>query len=486
MALEPFALTLPVLLPLGAALVATAWPSSARVVGLSTAGATLIAVVWLLLRVLEAGSISVALGGWAPPLGIPLAADGLSAMMLLMTAVVGLGIALVAPGYYQSVQEQHFWPLWLLLLASLNGLFLAADLFNLYVTLELLGLAAVALAVLEGKRAAIEAGLRYLVVGLLGSLAYLLGVALLYADLGRLDLAGLAELVTPAPAATLALALMTLGLLLKGALFPLHFWLPPAHSSASAPVSAALSALVVKAAFFLVLRLWLDLYPALVTPVAAGLIGLLGAAAVLWGSWYALQAERLKLLAAYSTVAQIGYLFLFLALIAVTPSPAREPLVAAALLFAIGHALAKSSLFLAIGMIQQQVGHDRIAELEGAAQRLPLMIFVIALAGVALIGLPPSAAFLGKWGLLSSAIQGGHWAIVGVVALGTLLAGAYTFRVLIHAFSTLPAAERAAVGVVPQLAVLLLALGATLILGLGSAPLYELLAPAAMGLGSAS
>ena len=125
----------------------------------------------------------------------------------------------------------------------------------------------------------------------------------------------LAQRLTAGPSAWTAATLITAGLLIKTALFPLHFWLPPAHANAPAPVSAALSALVVKAAFYLVLRIWLDLFAPLASSGLTHLLGLLGAMAVLWGSWCALRAERLKLLAAYSTLAQIGYLFLFLPLI---------------------------------------------------------------------------------------------------------------------------------------------------------------------------
>ena len=112
-----------------------------------------------------------------------------------------------------------------------------------------------------------------------------------------------------------ALALMTVGLLLKTALFPLHFWLPPAHANAPAPVSAVLSALVVKASFYLIVRLWFDVFPAVLAPAAGHLMGILGMVAILWGSIQSLHQERLKLLVAYSTVAQLGYLFLMFPLL---------------------------------------------------------------------------------------------------------------------------------------------------------------------------
>ena len=246
----------------------------------------------------------------------------------------------------------------------------------------------------------------------------------------------LAGVLRAEPAAWVALALMSAGLLVKSALFPLHFWLPPAHANAPAPVSAALSALVVKAAFYLVLRLWLDLFQPALSPPAAWLLGLFGAAAVLWGSWNALWVQRLKLLAAYSTVAQLGYLFLFFPLLAaLPPGAARDSAFGALVLLALTHGFAKSALFLAAGVLQHRVGHDRIVDLGGTARALPVTTFTLALAGVALIGLPPSGSFLAKWQLLSSAFAVGQWLWVPVVAAGSLLAAAYMFRMLGYAFA---------------------------------------------------
>jgi formate hydrogenlyase subunit 3/multisubunit Na+/H+ antiporter MnhD subunit len=334
----------------------------------------------------------------------------------------------------------------------------------------------------------VAANLRYLLVGLLGSMTYLLGVALLYTGLGTLDLQQAAAALRPGPLAWTAFALMVGGLLLKAALFPLHFWLPPAHASAPAPVSAALSALVVKAAFYLVLRLWLDLFGPAATPGAGTLLGALGAGAVLWGSWRALRAERLKLMAAYSTVAQMGYLFLIFPLLAVVTDPtARTDLIAAAVLLALSHGFAKAGLFLSAGLLQKAAGHDRIADLSLATQALPLVTLAVALAGVALIGLPPSGTFNAKWILLSQAIDSGQWWWAPVILVGTLLAAAYIFRVLAGAFDpgarhgeaqTAPLRAQAGLaemGPAIQLPALALGLIAMVVLGLGSAPLWELL-----------
>jgi formate hydrogenlyase subunit 3/multisubunit Na+/H+ antiporter MnhD subunit len=464
-------------LPLAGALATLLLPRSATAAAIGTGVATTIAAGLLLFGVATQGALHYEIGGWSAGLGIALRADGLSALLLMMTALVALAASVYASAYFKGPSERaRFWPLWLLLWTSLNALLLSGDLFNLYVTLELLGLSAVALASLGGKRAAVAAALRYLLVGLLGSMLFLAGVGLIYAGYGTLDLATLARVVEPGPIAWPALALMTSGLLLKTALFPLHFWLPPAHASAPAPVSAVLSALVVKAAFYLVLRLCLDIFANVVTPAAANLLGLLGAGAVLWGSWRALQAERLKLLAAYSTVAQLGYLFMFFPLLlALPPGPARDLAAGGLVMLALTHGFAKAGLFLAIGIIQQRCGHDTIHELGGTVQRLPATTFAIALAGVALIGLPPSGAFLGKWQLLAGSVATGQWLWLVVTATGSLLATAYIFRVLGHAFGHRPYPNQPVTVAREEWPALLLSAMAALVLGLAGAPLWGLL-----------
>lgn len=448
-----------ILLPLAGGMLCFLWSGMARMVGLVTAFAVALSVTGLGCQILDDGVYRHAVGGWGAPLGIDLHADGLSLLMLAATALVGLGISVYSAGYFQGEDSTRFWPLWLFLLAALNALFLSADIFNMYVTLELMGLAAVALAALPGGRDALSGAMRYLLATLLGSLAYLFGVALLYHRFGTVDIAILAVRVEPSPAVWAALGLMGGGLLLKTALFPLHFWLPPAHASAPAPVSALLSALVVKASFYILLRLWLTIFG----PLGGGvdtLFGLLGAAAVLWGSLQALCQTRLKLLVAYSTVAQIGYLFLAFPLVAAAGVAAWS----AVAYLALSHALAKAAMFLAAGNLLHFGGHDRIADLDRVVQRLPLTTGAFALAGVSIMGLPPSGGFIGKWLLLEAALVQGRWDIAAITILGGLLAAGYVFKVLGHAFTqAIVTHEPKAVPASMEWAALLLAFGAILL-----------------------
>ena len=385
-----------------------------------------------------------AVGGWGAPLGIDLAADGLTAVMLLLTQGVALPLLLFARGYFagDSAAVRYFWPLTGFLLAGLNALFLAADLFNLYVTLELVGLAAVGLVAMSGTAAQIAAGLRYLFATLVGSGVYLLGVALIYGAYGTVSIEPLTTLIdVDAPVAVrIAGGLMLLGLMLKTALFPFHTWLPPAHGGAPAPVSALLSALVVKASFYLILRLWMGPLAPLAN-AAAWLPALLGSAAILWGSWQAIRAVRLKMLVAYSTVAQLGYLFLIFPLLGADVTSGNAALQAGGMQV-VAHGLAKAAMFAAAGVLIHVTGREGVADVAGVADRLPVTLFAFALAGVTLMGLPPSGGFLAKWLLIDAALKQEQWWLAAVTIAGGLLAAVYVFRVLRQAFLAPAQGER--------------------------------------------
>jgi multicomponent Na+:H+ antiporter subunit D len=431
-----------VLVPLLGAAVAT---MAGRLVSVVAWLATLLtaAVATALVLEVRAGSTLVhAAGGWRAPLGIELHADGLAAVLIAMTAVVGVAVVAYADAYFDAAPAEravadpparaarYFWPLWLFLWSALNALFLAADLFNAYVALELMSIAAIAIVALDGSPAATVAAMRYMIVSLLGSLLYLLGVALLYRATGALAFDVVAARVTSDGAGIAALLSMTLGLGLKTALFPLHAWLPPAHGSAPAPGSAILSGLVVKGSFILLLRIWLGIFADVTAGAAAAVLGGLGAGAVLWGSALALRQRALKPLIAYSTVAQLGYLFLLFPLWAHAPWPALD----GAMMHLVAHACSKAAMFLAAGAMVRALGNDGLDSIAGVGVRLPLAFAAFGLGGLNLAGLPPSGGFIGKWLLLSAAIESAQWIWALVLVAGSLLAAGYVFLVLRAAF----------------------------------------------------
>lgn len=429
-------------------------------------------------QVVEEGGFFYHLGGWAPPLGIGLRVDGLAVTFVLLTAVVASACGLHAGAYLDASRlwQRYFWPLFWMLWSGLNAVWLAADLFNLYVGLELISLAAVGLVALGGAAVSLQAALRYLFAALTGSLGYLLGVALLYGEFGSLALVEIGSRATAASqGAGFALLLMLLGLAVKSALFPLHGWLPPAHGIARSSVSALLSGLVVKAAFYIAARLWLELGPALEEVLLGIALGVMGSCAVVWGSWQALRQARLKLVVAWSSVAQIGYLFLLFPLVQAVPDEVSLQAQQGVTLQVISHALAKSAMFLAAGNLILSVRSDQVEALAGVSRYLPLSLFSFGLAGVSLMGMPPSGGFAAKWLLLQASLASGQWWWAGVLLLGGLLAAAYVFRIYRASFQVVEEGDpfyhpARSLEVIP-LVLALLALG----LGLVSAPVLSVL-----------
>jgi multicomponent Na+:H+ antiporter subunit D len=422
----------------GALLVFLSGRAAATPLGVATSVLTASLALVAAWGAVDGTTLGYAVGGWQAPLGIELRADGFAVLMLVATAAVGLTVSGHAVPYFAGGDGRpwpsriSFWALWLALWASLNALLVAADSFNAYICLELVTLAAVALVTLTGGQLALASALRYLLAAFVGALMFLGGVALAYSLVGELSLSALARLPEgPATAATIAL--LTVGLSVKAALFPLHFWLPGAHSRAPVPASAVLSGLVVAAALYLLLRLWFELLPAHATGTWAPLLGAVAVAAMVMGSYRAVRARRLKLLLAHSTVAQVGLIVVALpiglAVSGLAAEPAHEARHGAALLL-VSHGLAKAALFLGAGALMHAVGHDQLGRLGGTGRRLPLVLVAMAIASASLAGLPLTGGDAGKHLLADAATAGGQWWWWLALQLSTLLTLAYVGIIL--------------------------------------------------------
>jgi multicomponent Na+:H+ antiporter subunit D len=442
-----------VLLPLVGAVV-TALAPARRTVAITVAVAQLGLAVTAAVTVLRDGPVDTAPGGWDPPLGIALRLDGLAAGVGMLVGVVVLAVFVHAALTPSAAGSRSYWPLALVTVAGLQAVLVAADLFTVYVALELMTVGAVALVALGGQKALAPA-LRYLLVAVLGSFAFLVAVALVYAQTGvlTLDIAA-ADLPQGAALATI-LALVTVGLGIKTALFPLHAWLPGAHAAAPTAVSPLLSALVVKGAFVVLLRVWAALGG---DAGLATVVGVLATAAVVWGGVAALRQTQLKRLVAYSTVAQVGYFFLLIPLATAgfaAGASAAEVEVArlawqGAVLMLLSHGLAKAAMFLTAGTLSAAAGSGEVDGLRGIAAKAPTTVFTFAVAGVCLAGLPPSLAFVGKWQLLDAALSTGAWWVVVTLLVGGLLTAAATARVVMVAMR--PADEQEAAAPAPSAA----------------------------------
>ena len=361
-------------------------------------------------------------GGFLPPLGIAFEALPLGSLILAFSALILLVVFLYAALSLTEAQAVLFYPLGAFLALGFVVIYLSRDLFNLYVGLEILGLSAVGLSALKNSSRSIHAALIYLFTTLVASGLYLVGVSMLYAQYALLDISSLALVVQDNFATLVAFGFMVTAFLIKTAVFPFSFWLPGAHANALSPVSALLSALVIKATFYLLYLFATTLFPFAVTIYTV--LGSLGIVALFYGGIKAFLATDLKILIAYSTVSQVGYLMVVFAF---THTYAYYAMVFALL----SHALAKSGLFLAGGAIIRRARTQTISALQGYASVTPVAVFAVGLSSVSLIGLPPSLGFVSKWYYLQSSFETSSWFFLAAILGGGIVSALYLFRLLI-------------------------------------------------------
>ncbi len=361
----------------------------------------------------------------AAALGIAYSVDAKALLMLGLSALIICIVTIYSFGKKDT--NVYFYPLLCLLCTGLGVVFVSDDIFNLYVGLELISLTAIILTALQGTREALRAALSYLFAALFGSGLYLLGVILLYTNYGVLDLTLLQQRVTAEAPMQLAFIFFASGLGLKSALFVFGYWLPKAHGSAAPAVSALLSALVVKAGFFVLYLLYSKLF--LTMNATALVLWLFGIGAIIYGGYMAFKAKKLKHVAAYSSLSQMGYLFLIFAFSSQNANAALWLQVSA-------HALAKAGLFLALGSAIVFTGRNFVTSIKGLSATLPMAAFAIALSAVTLIGLPPSLGFSAKWYYLHAALDENNWLVIAAVLGGSVLAWAYMFKLLILTLQT--------------------------------------------------
>ncbi|MCW8901740.1 MAG: monovalent cation/H+ antiporter subunit D family protein [Gammaproteobacteria bacterium] len=376
--------------------------------------------------------ISYELGGWAPPWGIEYRIDAANALVALIVSGIA---AVIFPYALKSVEkeipeQQHslFYAAFMLCLTGLLGITQTGDIFNLFVFLEISSLSSYALISLGQQRQALTASYQYLIMGSIGATFFLIGVGLLYAMTGTLNMMDLAqrlpELYEHRTIHT-AFAFIMVGFALKLALFPLHLWLPNAYTYAPSVVTAFLSATATKVAVYVMLRVIFSVFgfSFIENTPTDELFLILCVVGILMMSFYAVYQQDSKRLLSYSSVAQVGYMMLGIGFGSVLG-------LTATLVHLFNHALMKGALFMAIGALVYRVGSSRLEHLSGLGKHMPWTFAAIVIGGLSLIGVPGTAGFISKWYLVLAAIEKQYWLIVVVILLGSLLAVIYVWKLI--------------------------------------------------------
>jgi len=395
--------------------------------------ANLATVSLLVLAVASVGQSRVyEIGKWSIPLGINLVLDGLSSLLLLAISVVSTAAMLFSVRYMeQYTAKAKYLSLFMLMVAGMNGVVLSGDIFNLFVFLEIASIASYALVGFGCEHEELEASFKYMVLGSIGSIFVLFAVALVYGNTGSLNMAYISKAIQSSglnAGLAFALGLFIAGFGLKAALVPFHAWLPDAHPSAPAPISAMLSGVIIKAlGVYALARVVFNVFG--ISIEIGWILIVLGLLSMVVGAFLAIGQWDFKRLLAYSSISQLGYVVLGIGLggliIARGDNPAWASLaILGGLFHLVNHAVYKSLLFLTSGSVEMSTGTRQMKQMGGLAEKMPVTRATCTVASASIAGIPPFSGFWSKLILVVAAIQAHfYWvaAIIVFVSLCTLI-----------------------------------------------------------------
>lgn len=393
--------------------------------------------VFAVLQVGDTGSMDTFVGMWGAEdavagniVGIQLVLDGLTAFMLVIVNFVAFVVAVYSINYMTRYTEKwQYFTLFLLMLAGMNGVIITGDLFNLFVFLEIASIASYALVAFGTGKRELEASFKYAVMGGVGSMLILLGIIFLYSYTGLLNMQDMAAVLGERPNTGLiylVFALFLTGFGLKAAMVPFHAWLPDAHPSAPAPISAMLSGVLIKAlGIYAIARIFFTVFG--FPQEIASILMVLGALSMGVGAVVAMRQWDLKRLLAYSSISQVGFIMLGLGI--------GTPLaIIGALFHLFNHSVFKSLLFLDSGAIEYATHTRDLKKMGGIGSKMPVTSSTAMAGAMSLAGIPPFAGFWSKLIIIVAAVQANHigyaaWAVV--VSIATI---AYALKAMRHAF----------------------------------------------------
>lgn len=427
----------------------------------------------LLARVARGDVAVVNFGGWGAPFGVTFVADALSAALSTVAGVVALAVAVFARADIRARRRRAgFDPLFLAMLAAVNGAFLTGDVFNLYVWFELMLVTALGLVTLDRRPAQIDGAFRYAAMSMIGATVMLVGIGLLYGEAGTLDMAHLSTTLAgraPSVALTVSAYLLLAGLVLKAGIFPLFFWLPASYHTAPITVSAALAGLLTKVAFYACLRVFVLVFGvgtgAAIVPGLPVLFALLAAATMLVSVLAAIAQVDVRRLLAFHVVGQVAYLMMGLALASLLG-------VAAAIFYTMHTMLVQTGLFLGAGAIARaNRGYDLRAA-GGLMREQPLFAALFAVLALSISGIPPLSGFWAKLLVIDAAFRAASpwYGWLAVIALAAGFLTLYSMSTLwTRAFWRTPARGGKATRPIPPAMVVAIALTAACTIGIGLA-----------------
>ncbi|MGF7056604.1 complex I subunit 5 family protein [Brassicibacter mesophilus] len=388
--------------------------------------------------VVKSGGFTYRVGHWDAPWGIELQIGIVESIIsILFTTISAIIIWYSIYSIDKEIDESKipfYYLLINILIGALLGIVFTNDMFNAFVFIEVSTLASCGIIVIKDKKENIKATLKYLILSSLGSGLVLMGIAFIYSITGNLNMTYIGKELLSIHGdyhntILIAISLFTVGLGVKSAMFPLHTWLPDAHSSAPSTSSALLSSIVLKAFVLLYMKIlyrvfgfeMLSKFPIL------DIVFILGNLGMILGSVLAIMQKEIKRIIAYSTVAQMGYVFYGIGL-------GNTAGITIAIFHIIGHAITKTTLFLSVGAMIEQTGKKKVDELKGIGREMPVTLGVFTIGALSMVGIPILPGFISKWNLALASIESGKILFLSTVLISSLLNAVYYFPIVINGY----------------------------------------------------
>lgn len=353
------------------------------------------------------------------PINIQVAVDGFSLFMLMAISLVTLCVGLFSIDYMDHYgSKANYYALLLMMVAGMNGLVLVTDLFGIYLFLEVAAIASYALVAFGLEHDELEAAFKYLMLSVIASAAILIAIAVIFGMTGGLGFTAVAEGLRSLDAKAVVgfcSALFIMGFGLKAALIPFHAWLPDAHPSAPAPISAILSGLLIKVSgVYALTRIFFGVFGMKPGDWLSQVLMVLGAISIVVAAFLALGQNDMKRMLAYSSISQVGFVVLGIGI--------ATPLgITGGLFHLFNHALAKGLLFLNSGSIQQATGTRNLDEMGGLAKRMPVTAATNIVGALSIAGVPPLGGFWSKLIIIMALVQANQWPLAVVAVLASVL-----------------------------------------------------------------
>ena len=376
------------------------------------------------------GTVVYTVGAWKIPIGIGMVLDGLSSFMLITVNLVAFLIAVYSINYMEKFTSKwKFYTLFLLMLAGMNGVIVTGDMFNLFVFLEIAAVASYALVAFGTERHELEAAFKYAIMGTVGSSFILLGIAMLYSFTSTLNMADMSSVLAQKGMTNITLmvsVLFLMGFGLKAALVPFHAWLPDAHPSAPAPISAMLSGVLIKSlGVYALVRIFYNVFG--LSPNLSSILLFLGTLSMVVGGLLAIGQWDFKRFLAYSSISQIGYIILGIGL--------GTPLgILGGLFHLFNHSVFKSLLFLNSGAVEYATGTRDLQKMGGLAKRMPVTSTTAMTASMSIAGIPPFSGFWSKLLIIIALVEAQRFGYAFWAALISILTLAMYIRAMKYAF----------------------------------------------------